>query len=222
MWGGGNEEALKKIANSVDGLPICCDVTNAQQAENAIKNIVEQKGAIHVLVNCAGIAPGARVAGKQGPMPLADFERVIQINLVGSFNMLRVVASQMTRQQPVDADQERGVIINTASIAAYEGQIGQAAYSASKGGIVAMTLPIARELSDFGIRVMTIAPGIMQTPMMVGLPQNVQDSLAQQVPFPKRFGKPEEYAILVRTILESPYLNASVIRLDAGIRMSGK
>jgi len=217
-----NEEHVISQAKNIGAMGVACDVTNASQTQDVVAQIVKEKKAIHGLVNCAGIAPGERVAGKTGPMPLAHFEKVIAINLVGTFNVLRLVASQMTTQEPVDQDEERGVIINTASIAAFEGQIGQAAYSASKGGVVAMTLPIARELAHFGIRVMTIAPGIMQTPMMSAMPANVQQSLAQQVPFPKRLGKSEEYAQLVQTIMESAYLNASVIRLDAGIRMGEK
>src|SRR3990167_4480973 len=213
-----NIDLVNKIATETNGSAFECDVTS----EDSVKKVIAALAEIHAVINCAGVVSGARIVGKNGAMPLVDFSRVIHINLIGTFNVMRLCAEKMALQNEVNETGERGVIINTASIAAFEGQLGQAAYAASKGGVVAMTLPAARELSRFGVRVMTIAPGIMQTPMMVGLPQNVQDSLAQQVPFPKRFGKPEEYAILVHTILESPYLNASVIRLDAGTRMSGK
>ena len=177
------------------------------------------QGPARILVNCAGIAPPARIVGRSGPMPLADFARVIQINLIGSFNLLRLAAADMTALEP-DADGERGVIVNTASVAAFDGQIGQAAYAASKGGIVALTLPAARELARHGIRVMTIAPGIFETPMLRGLPETVQQALAASVPFPKRLGRPEEYAALVRHILDNPMLNGEVIRLDGAIRMA--
>jgi NAD(P)-dependent dehydrogenase (short-subunit alcohol dehydrogenase family) len=170
-------------------------------------------------VSCAGIAPPARIVGRSGPMPLQDFARVIQVNLIGTFNLLRLVAADMTTLEP-DADGERGVIVNTASVAAFEGQIGQAAYAASKGGIAALTLPAARELARHGIRVVTIAPGIFATPMLRGLPENVQQSLAASVPFPKRLGQPAEYAALVQHIIANPMLNGEVIRLDGAIRMA--
>jgi len=176
---------------------------------------------LHALVNCAGIAIGEKTVGKDGPHSLEKFAKVININLVGSFNMIRLAAEAMSRLQP-NAAGERGVIINTASVAAFDGQIGQAAYSASKGGIVGMTLPIARDLSRSGIRVMTIAPGIFETPMLLGMPKDVQDALGKMVPFPSRLGRPSEYAQLVRQIFENEMLNGEVIRLDGAIRMQPK
>jgi NAD(P)-dependent dehydrogenase (short-subunit alcohol dehydrogenase family) len=200
---------------------VVADVTNEAQVQQAIDAAVKTFGALHCLVNCAGIAPGERVVGKSGPHRLETFSRAININLIGSFNALRLAAQAMTGNTP-NQDGERGVIINTASIAAFEGQIGQAAYSASKGGIVAMALPIARELARFGIRVMTIAPGIFDTPMLASLSAEVRDSLGAQVPFPSRLGQPQEYARLVAFIIENPMLNAEVIRLDGAIRMAPK
>ena len=167
-----------------------------------------------VLVNCAGIGVAKRVVGRDGPMPLADFDRVIKVNLIGSFNMLRLAAAEMAKLEPLSGG-ERGVVISTASVAAYDGQIGQSAYSASKGGIVAMTLPIARELAQFGIRVLTIAPGLFLTPLLGGLPQEAQDSLAAAIPFPRRLGQPEEFASLALHMIDNPYLNGEVVRLDA-------
>ncbi len=196
-----------------------CDVADAASAEQAVAGARDAHGPARILVNCAGIAPPARIVGRSGPMPLADFARVIEVNLIGSFNLLRLAAADMTALEP-DADGERGVIVNTASVAAFDGQIGQAAYAASKGGIVALTLPAARELARHGIRVMTIAPGIFETPMLRGLPEPVQQALAASVPFPKRLGRPEEYAALVRHILDNPMLNGEVIRLDGAIRMA--
>lgn len=197
------------------------DVTNEASAINAIQTAVSALGGIHGLVNCAGVAPAEKVVGKEGPHRLESFAKVININLVGTFNMLRLAAAEMQKNAP-DANGERGVIINTASVAAYEGQLGQAAYAASKGGIVALTLPIARELARSGIRVMTIAPGIMETPMLLGMPAEVQDALGKMVPFPSRLGKPAEYASLVKHIAENSYLNGEVIRLDGSIRMAAK
>lgn len=197
------------------------DVTNEASAVNAIQTAVGALGGIHGLVNCAGVAPAEKVVGKEGPHRLESFAKVININLVGTFNMLRLAAAEMQKNAP-DENGERGVIINTASVAAYEGQLGQAAYAASKGGIVALTLPVARELARSGIRCMTIAPGIMETPMLLGMPPEVQDSLNKMVPFPVRMGKPAEYAALVRHIAENAYLNGEVIRLDGAIRMGTK
>jgi NAD(P)-dependent dehydrogenase (short-subunit alcohol dehydrogenase family) len=175
-----------------------------------------------VLVNCAGIGVAKRVIGRDGPMPLADFDRVIRINLIGSFNMLRLATSEMSKLEPLAATGERGVVINTASVAAYDGQIGQAAYSASKGGIVGMTLPIARELAQFGIRVLTIAPGLFLTPLLANLPQDAQDSLAAAIPFPRRLGNADEFASLALHMIDNPYLNGEVVRLDASLRMAPK
>lgn len=200
---------------------VMTDVTNETQVQLAVDAAVKTFGALHGLVNCAGIATGERVVGKDGPHALASFRREIEVNLVGSFNCLRLAAQAMTGNTP-NKDGERGVIINTASVAAFEGQIGQAAYSASKGGIAAMALPIARELARFGIRVMTIAPGIFDTPMLQGLSDEVRASLGAQVPFPPRLGQPEEYARLAAFIIENPMLNAEVIRLDGAIRMAPK
>ena len=197
------------------------DVASEASAVNAVKTALSAFGALHGLVNCAGIAPAEKVVGKEGPHKLESFAKVININLVGTFNMIRLAADAMLKNEP-DAGGERGVIINTASIAAYEGQLGQAAYAASKGGIVALTLPVARELARSGIRCMTIAPGIMETPMLLGMPPEVQDSLNKMVPFPTRMGKPAEYAALVRHIVENSYLNGEVIRLDGAIRMGAK
>jgi NAD(P)-dependent dehydrogenase (short-subunit alcohol dehydrogenase family) len=178
-------------------------------------------GTLRGLVNCAGVAPAEKVVGRDGPHRLESFARVLQVNLVGSFNMIRLAAEVMSRNPP-DEGGERGVIVNTASVAAFDGQVGQAAYAASKGGVVAMTLPLARELARFGIRVMTIAPGIMETPMIMGMAEEVQDSLGKMVPFPPRLGRPAEYADLVRHIFENAYLNGEVIRLDGSIRMAAK
>jgi NAD(P)-dependent dehydrogenase (short-subunit alcohol dehydrogenase family) len=197
------------------------DVTNEASAKAAIELAVSTFGKLNGLVNCAGVAPAEKVLGKEGPHRLESFAKVININLVGSFNMIRLAAEVMAKGEP-NAQGERGVIVSTASVAAFDGQLGQAAYAASKGGVVAMTLPIARELARSGIRVMTIAPGIMETPMLMGMPQEVQDSLGKMVPFPSRMGKPAEYAALVRHIAENSYLNGEVIRLDGAIRMAAK
>lgn len=197
------------------------DVSNEASASQTIALAVSSFGAVHGLINCAGIAPAEKVLGKNGPHSLDLFAKVIQINLVGSFNMIRLATQAMSNNSP-NAQGERGVIVSTASVAAFEGQIGQAAYTASKGGVVAMTLPIARELARQGIRVLAIAPGIMETPMLLGMPQEVQDALGNMVPFPSRLGKPAEYAALVAHIIGNPYLNGEVIRLDGAIRMGAK
>jgi NAD(P)-dependent dehydrogenase (short-subunit alcohol dehydrogenase family) len=197
------------------------DVANEESARNAIETARSIFGGLHGLVNCAGIAPAEKVVGRDGIHKLASFSRVITINLIGSFNMIRLAAEVMSQSEPNEAG-ERGVIVSTASVAAYDGQIGQVAYAASKGGVVAMTLPIARELARSGIRVMTIAPGIFETPMLMGMPPEVQDALGKMVPFPSRMGKPAEYAALVRHICENSMLNGEVIRLDGAIRMAPK
>ncbi|MGZ8273301.1 MAG: 3-hydroxyacyl-CoA dehydrogenase [Burkholderiaceae bacterium] len=197
-----------------------CDVTSEADAQTAV-DAAQQFGTLRGLVNCAGIAIGEKTVGKDGPHALASFTRVVTINLIGSFNMIRTAATAMSKLDPT-ADGERGVLINTASVAAFDGQIGQAAYSASKGGVVGMTLPIARDLSRSGIRVCTIAPGIFATPMLLGMPQEVQDSLGKQVPFPSRLGKPEEYAALAKHIIENVMLNGETIRLDGAIRLQPK
>lgn len=199
---------------------ITTDVSDSVSAKAAVDFACNQFGSLHGLINCAGIAPAEKVLGKEGPHRLESFSRAITINLIGSFNMLRLAAQAISERAQAEAEETAGVIINTASVAAYDGQIGQAAYSASKGGIVGMTLPIARELARSRIRVMTIAPGIMATPMLLSFPQEVQDSLNRSVPFPARMGRPEEFAQLVGHIIENDYLNGEVIRLDGAIRMA--
>ena len=218
-----NREAGEKFVATLGPAArfVVADVTSEEQVQQAVDTAVKTFGALHGLMNCAGIAPGERVVGRNGPHKLETFSRVININLVGSFNALRLAANAMAANTP-NSDGERGVIINTASVAAFEGQVGQAAYSASKGAIVAMALPIARELAKFGIRVMTIAPGIFDTPMLQGMSAEIRASLGAQVPFPSRLGEPEEYARLAAFIVENPMLNAEVIRLDGAIRMTAK
>jgi len=197
------------------------DVASEDQAKACVERALKAFGGLQGLVNCAGIAVGEKTIGKEGPHALASFTKVITVNLIGSFNMIRLAADAMAKGTP-NAAGERGVIVNTASVAAFDGQIGQAAYSASKGGIVGMTLPIARDLSRSGIRVVTIAPGIFETPMLLGMPKEIQDSLGKQVPFPSRLGKPAEYAALVKHICENEMLNGETIRLDGAIRMGPK
>ena len=216
-----NADAAAALAREIGGIALRCDVADAASAEAAVAEAARAHGPARVLVNCAGIGPAERIVGRQGPMPLAAFKRVIDINLIGSFNLMRLAAAGMLALPAVE-DGERGVIISTASVAAYEGQIGQAAYAASKGGIVALTLPAAREFARNGIRVNTIAPGLFATPLLLGMPQNVQDGLAQSVPFPTRFGKPEEYAALVLHIVDNPMINGETIRLDGALRMQPK
>ncbi len=206
------------VAAEVGGLGIACDVASAEAAEAAVARARAAHGPARVLVNCAGIAPAKRIVGRNGPMPLDDFDRVIRVNLIGSFNLLRLAAAEMAAAEPLD-DGERGVIISTSSIAAGEGQLGQAAYAASKAGIVGMMLPAAREFAKIGIRVLTIAPGLIGTPLLLDMPQEVQDTLAAQVPFPHRFGKPAEYAALVLHMIDNVMLNAEVVRLDGAMRM---
>lgn len=217
-----NFQNAEQVAKEIDGVAIACDVSDANNAAAAIEQAKNIQGPARICINCAGIAPAKRVVGREGPMPLDDFRKVIDVNLIGTFNVVRLAAAQMSQLEPINEDGERGVIINTASVAAYEGQIGQAAYSASKGGIVALTLPVARELAQFGIRVVTIAPGIMSTPMMQGMPASVQESLAAQIPFPKRLGKASEFAKLALHIIDNEMLNGCVIRLDGAIRMREK
>jgi NAD(P)-dependent dehydrogenase (short-subunit alcohol dehydrogenase family) len=197
------------------------DVTDEAQVQAAVDLCVSAFGAIHGAVNCAGIAPGERVVGKTGPHALATFERAVRINLTGTFNVIRLAATKMSAQAP-EASGERGVIVNTSSVASMDGQVGQAAYAASKAGVNGMTLPIARELARFGIRVMTIAPGIFDTPMLQGMSEEIRASLGAQIPFPSRLGKPAEYAALVRHVIENEVLNGEVIRLDGAIRMAPK
>ncbi|MDI1343736.1 MAG: SDR family NAD(P)-dependent oxidoreductase [Pseudolabrys sp.] len=214
-----NEAGAAGVAKDIGGIAVACDVASSDGAKAGIEKAKAAHGAARVLVNCAGIGTAKRIVGRDGPMPLEDFERVIRINLIGSFNMMRLVAADMQTVEPF-ADGERGVIVSTASVAAFEGQIGQSAYSSSKGGVAALTLPAAREFAQFGIRVLAIAPGIFATPMLTGLPQESQDSLGASVPFPKRLGRPSEYAALVLHCVHNGYLNGEVIRLDGALRMA--
>jgi len=214
-------DAGEKLARELGGRFVKCDVTAEADGKAAVSLAVKEYGGLQVLVNCAGIALAERTIGKEAPHDLGRFTRVITVNLIGTFNMIRLAADAMAKAGP-NAAGERGVIVNTASVAAYDGQIGQAAYSASKGGVVGMTLPIARDLSRNGIRVCTIAPGIFETPMLLGLPKEAQDSLGKQVPFPSRLGRPAEYAQLARAIIENEMLNGETIRLDGAIRMAPK
>jgi len=214
-----NLDAARAVAERIGGFAVRCDVADAQSGVDAVAQARERHGAARILVNCAGVGPPKRIVGRDGPMPLDEFARVIQINLIGTFNMMRLAAADMSKLEPL-ADNERGVIVLTASVAAYEGQIGQAAYSSSKGGIVGLTLPAARELAQFGIRVLTIAPGLFLTPLLRGLPEESQASLSASVPFPKRLGDPREFADLVLHMVRSPYLNGEVIRLDGALRMA--
>jgi len=214
-----NGDAARAVAAKIGGLGIVCDVTSPEGAAAAIAEARAKHGAARILVNCAGIGPARRIVGRDGPQPLDDFAKVITVNLIGTFNAMRLAAADMQSLAPLE-DGERGVIVSTASVAAYDGQIGQAAYAASKGGVVSLTLPAAREFAQFGIRVMAIAPGLFNTPMVEGLPQQVQDSLAAAIPFPKTLGRPEQYADLVLHIIENRYLNGEVIRLDGAIRMA--
>ncbi|MDZ7899192.1 MAG: 3-hydroxyacyl-CoA dehydrogenase [Arcicella sp.] len=223
-----NEEAGKS-AESDKILFVKTDVSNEEQVQNAIDLAIKTFGGLHGICNCAGIGPAQRVVGKNGVHSLDFFSKVVSINLIGTFNVIRLATNVMQNNLPYSGEieggfegGERGIIINTASVAAFDGQIGQAAYAASKGGIVAMTLPIARELARMGIRVMTIAPGIFETPLLASLPQEAQDSLGKQVPFPPRLGRPSEYANLVKHIIENQMLNGEVIRLDGAIRMGAK
>lgn len=215
-----NTTAALAVELGRNALFVPTDVVNEESAKGAFAAAMEL-GTLRGLVNCAGIAPAEKVIGKNGVHKLDSFARVVNINLVGSFNMIRLASEIMTKAEP-DACGERGVIVSTASVAAFDGQLGQAAYAASKGGVVAMTLPIARELARSGIRVMTIAPGIMETPMLLGMSAEVQEALGKMVPFPSRMGKPAEYAALVEQILTNQYLNGEVIRLDGAIRMAAK
>jgi NAD(P)-dependent dehydrogenase (short-subunit alcohol dehydrogenase family) len=216
-----NMDAANAHAQKIGGIAIKCDVADSASAEAAIKEANARNGVARILINCAGIGIAKRIVGRDGPQPLADYERVIKINLIGSFNTLRLFAADLSKVEPME-EGERGVAINTASVAAYDGQIGQAAYSSSKGGIVGLTLPAARELAQFGIRVCAIAPGIFLTPMLMGLSEEVRSSLAASIPFPQVLGKPEQYAALARHIIENRYLNGEVIRLDGALRMAPK
>jgi NAD(P)-dependent dehydrogenase (short-subunit alcohol dehydrogenase family) len=214
-----NEKAAAEVASSINGIAIACDVADSASAEAAVRRAAADLGPARILVNCAGVGPARRIVGKDGPMPLADFERVIRVNLIGTFNMMRLAAAGMQTLEPLPGG-DRGVIVSTASVAAFEGQVGQAAYASSKGGVAALTLPAAREFAQFGIRVLAIAPGIFATPMLKALPQEAQDSLGASVPYPKRLGEPREFAALVLHCIHNGYLNGEVIRLDGALRMA--
>ena len=214
-----NEKGAAAVAADIKGIAVACDVASAEGAKAAIEAAGTVHGPARILINCAGVGPAKRIVGRDGPQPLEEYEKVIRVNLIGTFNMMRLVAAALQSAEPF-ADGERGVIVSTASVAAFEGQIGQAAYSSSKGGVAALTLPAAREFAQFGIRVMAIAPGIFGTPMLRALPQEAQDSLGASVPFPKRLGEPREFAALVMHCIRNSYLNGEVIRLDGALRMA--
>ncbi|MBI1215845.1 MAG: SDR family NAD(P)-dependent oxidoreductase [Alphaproteobacteria bacterium] len=217
-----NGDNAEAVAKEIGGVAFQCDVSNEDSARTALEGAAKAQGIARILMNCAGIAPGARVVGKDGPHDLALFTKTITVNLIGTFNMLRLSAAAMSALEPVNDTGERGVIINTASVAAYEGQIGQAAYSASKGGVVGMTLPAARELARFGIRVVTIAPGLIGTPMLLNMPQEVQDSLIATTLFPKRLGRPDEFSSLALHVIDNAMINGETIRLDGAVRLAPK
>ncbi len=213
-----NEDGAQAVADETGGLAIACDVSDADSGVAAVGRARDRHGPARILINCAGIGPAERIVGRNGPMALDNFRRVIEVNLIGTFNMTRLAAADMLGLEPLD-DGERGVIISTASVAAFEGQIGQAAYGASKGGVHALTIVCAREFARNGVRVNTIAPGLFETPLLMGMPQEVRDNLAASVPYPSRFGMPEEYARLAETIIGNVMLNGETIRLDGAIRM---
>ena len=214
-----NEAAANSTAERIGGIGIKCDVSDSASAEAAFATARATHGPVRILVNCAGIGNAGRIVGRDGPLKLDAFERVIRVNLIGTFNMLRLAAAEMSDTDPLE-DNERGVIVNTASIAAFDGQVGQAAYAASKGGVASLTLPAARELARAGVRVMTIAPGLFHTPMVAQLPPEIQASLGASIPFPSRLGLPEEYAALVEHIVGNRFLNGETIRLDGALRMA--
>jgi NAD(P)-dependent dehydrogenase (short-subunit alcohol dehydrogenase family) len=214
-----NDDGANATAKKIGGIALHCDVTSADGTAKAVAAAQDKHGITRILINCAGVGPAKRIVGRDGPMPLEDFSRVISINLIGTFNAMRLVAAAMQAVEPLQ-DGERGIIVCTASVAAYEGQIGQAAYAASKGGVVALVMPAAREFAQFGIRVTGIAPGIFSTPMLHALPEAAQQSLAASVPFPKLLGAPVQYASLVRHMIENRYLNGEVVRIDGALRMA--
>jgi len=213
-----NADNARRVAEKIGGVAAVGDVASPDDADAAISAARAAHGDLRILVNCAGIGIAQRLLGRDGPMPLERFELVVQVNLLGTFNMMRLAAAEMSKLEPLE-DGERGVVVSTSSVAAYEGQIGQAAYAASKGAVASLTLPAARELSAFGIRVLAIAPGLFFTPMMQGLPAEVQDSLAASIPFPKRLGRPDEFAALVRHCVENVHMNGEVIRIDGALRL---
>lgn len=216
-----NISLAQKVAAEINGVALKCNVANETSASDAVNIVIQKYGLARILVNCAGIGNSARIVGKTGPMPLTDFSEIIAVNLIGSFNMMRLCAAEMIHADVLD-NGERGVIISTASIAAYEGQIGQAAYAASKGGIVSLTLPAAREFAQFGIRVNAVAPGLFLTPLLEGLSDEVKQSLSSAIPFPKKLGSAADFAKLVLHIVDNSYINGEVIRIDGGLRMQPK
>ncbi len=216
-----NQEAADTVAKDIDGLSVACDVTDAAAVEAAFDMVESRIGVPRIVVNCAGIGVAQRIVGKTGAQPLSDFERVIRVNLIGTFNIMRIACAKLIPTDGIGTS-GRGVIISTASVAAYDGQIGQAAYAASKGGVVALTLPAAREMAQFGIRVMAIAPGLFKTPLLEALPIEAQTSLAAAIPFPRRLGDPAEFGNLVCHIVDNDYLNGEVIRFDGALRMAPK
>src|SRR5580698_10419355 len=216
-----NQKAAAEVAIDINGIAVACDVTSSEQTEKAFAKAAADHGTARILINCAGVGPAKRIVGRDGPMPLDEFAHVVSINLIGTFNVMRLTAAKMQHLEPMQ-DGERGIIVCTASVAAYDGQIGQAAYAASKGGVVSLVLPAAREFAQFGIRVTGVAPGIFTTPMLHALPEAAQQSLAAAVPFPKLRGQPPQYAALVRHMIENRYLNGEVVRLDGALRMAPK
>jgi NAD(P)-dependent dehydrogenase (short-subunit alcohol dehydrogenase family) len=213
-----NDKLAAEVAKRIGGVAVHCDVSDAASAERALAEASAAHGPARILVHCAGIATAQRIVGRDGPMPLEGFERTVRVNLIGSFNVMRLAAHAMTLQEPLE-DGERGVVIVTSSVAAFEGQVGQAAYASSKGGVAALVLPAARELSQFGVRVVGIAPGLFLTPLLYQLPPEVQQSLGASIPFPKRLGKPEEFAALAQHIVENIAINGEVVRLDGALRL---
>jgi NAD(P)-dependent dehydrogenase (short-subunit alcohol dehydrogenase family) len=213
-------DAAERVAKDIGGVACVCDVSNSESTEAAIAKARDANGSARIVVQCAGIAPPAKIVGRKGPHPLDLYVKVVNVNLIGIFNVMRLAAADMLGLQPL-ANDERGVIINTASIAAFEGQVGQAAYASSKAGVIGLTLPSAREFASSGVRVVCIAPGIFKTPMMAGLPEETQKTLGASVPFPSRLGDPTEYAKLALHIIDNPYLNGEVIRIDGALRMQG-
>jgi len=216
-----NHKAAAEVAIDINGIAVACDVTSSDATEKAVAKAAADHGPARIVVSCAGIGPAKRIVGRDGPMPLEEFSKVIAINLIGTFNVMRLAAAKMQNLEPMQ-DGERGIIVCTASVAAYDGQIGQAAYAASKGGVVSLVLPAAREFSQFGIRITAVAPGIFSTPMLHALPEAAQQSLAAAVPFPRLLGQPPQFAALVRHMIENRYLNGEVVRLDGALRMAPK
>lgn len=217
-----NLDESKQVASKINGVAIECDVTSEQSVKDALQTVEKKQGIARMCINCAGIINSRRMVNQQGPMPLDEFQRILHVNVIGTFNVMRLAAERMMTLEPIGSSHERGIIINTASVAAFEGQIGQTAYSAAKGAIVSLTLPAARELASFGIRVMTIAPGLVDTPMFKKIPDDAKIALANSVPFPKRLADPREFAELALHIIENSMLNGTVIRLDGALRMQAK